>query len=290
MGKLVAPKVYLVGETRLVESGLMDFLKDSGNLEFKKYIDDARADGLDDGAILMSMYAKLCYASLTLGHNANLTRVRSIEDNIKSVFDTAHGSILEHVLFNFVIDKCSRVFTHELVRHRAGTAFSQTSGRYCRLDEIDLVFDPILDPVKEDVRQLLKYVEEMYEHMVHKIGLDTEPNFERKKLLTSALRRIAPNGQSNQMGFSLNLRTLRHTIMLRTARTSEWEIRNIFAQIYRSMKAKYPLFFHGAKEGFVNGELEVTGMKIQPWEREQSLSNYPLEQLESYIVQAKLAS
>jgi thymidylate synthase (FAD) len=290
MGKLVAPKVYWVGETRLVEKGLMDFLRDSGNLEFCQFIDDARADGLEDGAILMSMFAKLCYASLTLGHNANLTRVRSIEDNIKSVFDTAHGSILEHVLFNFVIDKCSRVFTHELVRHRAGTAFSQTSGRYCRLDEIDLVFDPILDPVKEEVQGLVKHIEEVYAKMVVKLGLNTEPNFDRKKLLTSALRRVAPNGQSNQMGFSLNLRTLRHTIMLRTARTSEWEIRNIYAQIYRIMKAKYPLFFHGAKEGFVNGEVEVTGMKIQPWEKDQSLSNYTLEELKGYIAQAELAS
>jgi thymidylate synthase (FAD) len=267
MAEFVQPKVYLIGETQLVEEGFNQFLEDSGNAEFLKYVEDARKDGLSDSAIIMSMFAKLCYASLSLGHNPNVTRVRSIEDNIKSVFDSGHGSILEHIQFNYVIHNCSRVFTHELVRHRVGTAFSQTSGRYCRLTDIDLVLDPILQPVEDDVRDLVKHIEEKYSMMSRKLGLDVEESFDRKKKLTSALRRIAPNGQANQMGFSLNLRTLRHTIMLRTAKGAEWEIRNVFAQIYRIMSERYPLFFHGALLGFADGELEVTGMKIQPWEQ-----------------------
>lgn len=289
MGKLVTPVVYWVGETTLREGGLNSFLKDSGNLQFQEFVAAARADGLGDAAILMSCFAKLCYASLTLGHNANISRVRGIEDNIKSVFDSGHGSILEHVQFNFIINNCSRVFTHELVRHRVGTAFSQTSGRYCRLDDIDLVFDPILQPVTDEIIALQEHIEKAYAEMVAKLGLDKETNFDIKKKLTSALRRIAPNGQANQMAFSLNLRTLRHTIMVRTAKGAEWEIRNIFVQIYRLLKEQYPLFFHGAKESFVDGEFEITGMKIQPWEKSVAESYTPA-QLRSLADQMELSA
>lgn len=287
MGKLVTPKVYFVGETKLREGGLQAFLEDSDNMEFMKFVEAARADGLSDSAIIMSAFAKLCYASLSLGHNPNITRVRGIEDNIKAVFDSGHGSILEHIQFNFIINSCSRVFTHELVRHRVGTAFSQTSGRYCRLEEIDIVFDPILEPVREDIRDIQRYLELKYENMVEKLDLNAEKDFDRKKKLTSALRRIAPNGQANQMAFSVNLRTLRHTVMARTARHAEWEIRNIFVQIYRLIKAEYPLFFHGAQEGFVENEFEISGMKIQPWEK--SLSDYTPAELRSYADQMELA-
>ena len=45
------------------------------------------------------------------------------------------------------------------------------------------------------------------------MGLDTMKDFAHKKAATSALRRLAPNGQSNEMGMTQNLRTLRHTIL-----------------------------------------------------------------------------
>jgi thymidylate synthase (FAD) len=47
-----------------------------------------------------------------------------------------HGSVLEHASDTFAFHNVSRVFTHELVRHRAGSAFSQESLRYVRLAEI----------------------------------------------------------------------------------------------------------------------------------------------------------
>src|SRR3712207_7300673 len=40
-----------------------------------------------------------------------------------------HGSVLEHASFNFLLYGISRSVTHELVRHRAGAAFSQISDR-----------------------------------------------------------------------------------------------------------------------------------------------------------------
>jgi thymidylate synthase (FAD) len=267
MGRLVSPKVYFIGETGILYDGMIEYLIDSGNGDFLATMEEAHDKGLSDGEILCSFYGKLCYASLTLDKNKNITRIRDIQGNLEGIFNSGHGSVLEHCYLNFVICNCSRVLTHELVRHRVGTSFSQTSGRYVRGDSVDIVFDPILDPVREDVIELQGIIEDRYNKMVIKLGLPEMKDFAEKKKKTSALRRVLPNGQSNEIGFGLNLRTLRHIVQLRTSRHSEWEIRQIFAQVYNLVKAKYPMIFYGAKEEIVDGLIEVSGMKLQPHEK-----------------------
>lgn len=267
MGKLVTPKVKWIGETTIRREDLEEYLVETGNEDFLASMRAARSEGLSDGEIICSFYAKLCYASLSLGKNANISRIRDIPDNIKGCFDQGHGSVFEHCNLNFVAWNVSRVFTHELVRHRAGTAFSQTSGRYVRGDEINVVFDPILAPVQQDVEELQAIIEDRYKKMVAAMGLDEMKDFGRKKKITSALRRMLPNGQSNEIGFSLNLRTLRHTVQVRTSRHAEWEIRAVFADVYRLVKAEYPLIFCDADEEVVEGLVEVSGMKMQPYEK-----------------------
>ena len=266
MGKLVTPKVYLLGATALIPEGMTAYLRDSGNEDFATSIEAGKAQGLSDGEILVSYYAKLCYASLTLGHNKNISRVRDIPDNLRATWDQGHSSVWEHVSLNFVVNNCSRVYTHELVRHRAGTAFSQTSGRYVRGDTVDIVFDPILAPVQHIVEELQDHIEDQYRLMVELMELDQMKDFAQKKKITSALRRVLPNGQSNEIGFTVNLRALRHIIQLRTSRQAEWEIRVVFDQVYRLIKDRYPLLFHGAVEEVVDGLLEISGMRMQPYE------------------------
>ncbi len=267
MGKLVRPETYFIGATTLLPDGFLTYLKDSGNDDFLDSVAAARAGGLSDGEVLCSFYAKLCYASLTLGKNANVTRIRDIPDNLRNCFEMGHGSVFEHAQLNFVVRNCSRVLTHELVRHRVGTAFSQTSGRYVRGDNVDVVFAPILEPVKARIERLKAVIEVEYGEMVRELGLDDMQDFALKKQLTSALRRMLPNGQANEIGFSLNLRTLRHTVQVRTSRQAEWEIRLVFNQIYDLVKGMYPLMLHGALEETIKGLVEVSGMKLQPYEK-----------------------
>lgn len=271
MGQFVKPSLYCVGYSEMNDSEVLRYLKDSGNDDFYESILKARDIGLSNAEIMCSMFSKLCYKSLTVGQNANISRVRDIEDNLRGTFDAGHGSVFEHVGFNFIIRNCSRVFTHELVRHRIGTAFSQNSGRYIRLDSIDLVFDPILEPVRANAERIVKFLELEYSEMVKIMGLDTMKDFGNKKKITSALRRFAPNGQSNEIGFSVNLRSLRHTIMMRTGRHSEWEIRLVFQDIYLMLKEQYPTIFHGAKEEIIDSIIEVSGMKTQPYEKESDV-------------------
>lgn len=254
--KFVEPKTYLVGVSGFT-AGLEDYLIESNNVEFLEDVKQARSEGLSDGEILCSFYAKLCYKSLTLGHNKNVSRIRDVPKNLEGCFNAGHGSVFEHCQMNWITTDCSRVFTHELVRHRVGTAFSQTSGRYVALDNIDFIIDPLLTE-NEDCQCAIEDLLEQIEHTAKylrdnliKEGMD----FGKKKKITSAIRRIAPNGQSNEIGWSCNIRSLRHMIVMRTSRHAEWEIRKVFNQVANTIESKWPLMLYGLDKLDTNDDM-----------------------------------
>lgn len=255
----ITPTTFMIGATSINLDEIVRYLEYTNQQEFLKDILDAKAEGINDGEILCSFYAKLCYASLTDKKNLNISRTRSIHGNVMATIESLHGSVFEHVFLNFVVTDCSRVFTHELVRHRVGTSFSQTSGRYVRSDVLKLVVDPILTPAYERIESIRKFLEEQYKLLSTELGMDeSHISFDVKKKITSAMRRILPNGQSNEIGFGVNLRTLRFLIQQRTSRHAEWEIRLIFNQIADLVKEKYPLMFCDATFELVDGQTEIT--------------------------------
>lgn len=243
----VVPMVFFIGETKIDIASIEKYLTYTNQLEFLEDIHQALNEGIQEGEVLCSMFAKMCYSSLVLSKNKNITAIRSISDNIVKTIESKHGSVFEHCSLNFIITNCSRVFTHELVRHRVGTAFSQTSGRYVRNDKLRIVFDPILNEIEEDCEEARLYLENWYKKVEEKSGLNNMTNFDKKKKMTSALRRFLPNGQANEIGFSLNLRTLRQLTELRTSQHAEWEIRQVFNQIINLIKDKYKFILNDAE-------------------------------------------
>lgn len=256
--KLVKPETYWTGATVINKDEMIRYLEDTNQECFIEEIEQAYEDELNDGEILCSFYAKACYSALTTEKNKNISRIRGIHDNVLGTIKSGHGSVFEHCQLNFMIRNCSRVFTHELVRHRVGTAFSQTSGRYVRSDNLDIVYDPILDPAKKEVEETVELIEKQYQKIQKAMDIDNVKNFGVKKKITSAMRRILPNGQANEIGFSVNLRSLRHTITMRTSAHAEWEIRLIFNQIYDLVKSEYPAIFSDAIEENIDGLRQIT--------------------------------
>ena len=128
----------------------------------------------------------------------------------------------------------SRVFTHEIVRHRAGSAFSQESLRYVRLTDIGFRVPPALEPVREQVLSIVEQLEEFQVSAAKELGIDAEGvPFHVKKEVTSALRRLAPIGLSTDILWTANARTLRHVIEMRTAEGAEEELRLVFDKVAR---------------------------------------------------------
>ena len=159
----------------------------------------------------------------------------------ENLLRSAHGSVLEHASYSFALRNVSRVFTHELVRHRAGSAFSQESLRYVRLTDIGFRVPPALEPVRERVLAIVERSRSSSATPPQTLGLDDEGvPFHVKKEVTSALRRLAPIGLSTDIVWSANLRTLRHVIEMRTAEGAEEELRSVFDEIARVMLREAP--------------------------------------------------
>jgi thymidylate synthase ThyX len=134
--------------------------------------------------------------------------------------------------------------THELIRHRAGSAFSQESLRYVRLTDIGFRVPPALEPVREQVLAIVEQLEEFQLSAASELGIDAEGvPFHVKKEVTSALRRLAPTGLSTDIIWTANARTLRHVIEMRTAEGAEEELRMVFDRVARIMQAEAPGLF-----------------------------------------------
>src|SRR5947207_9205261 len=89
-----------------------------------------------DGERLAEFAGRLCYMSQ---HNPAKRETREYLENIKR---QGHGSVLEHATYSLLVEGVSRSLTHELVRHRAGFAYSQLSQRYVDESQASFVVPP----------------------------------------------------------------------------------------------------------------------------------------------------
>ncbi len=249
------PKVFLIGETRIIEEGLTAYLQHVG-------VHNWKTDAPSDAEKLCEVFGRLCYRSFEPGLNPNVTRVR--EGNapyLQNILASGHGSVIEHPVLNFIFADVSRVFTHELVRHRAGTAISQESLRYVRLEQLS-AYVPM--EIREDEKAMdvfvrtIEQLEDVQQSLAELFRINAEKQFDRKKKLTSAFRRLAPIGLSTTIGWSCNFRALRHVIESRTDPHAEEEIRLVFGKVYDLVRVRYPNLM---------GDYDVEIIDGLPWVR-----------------------
>ena len=242
----VEPEVFLVARPKVDYDAMADYLREVGGERWLERIDRDQLG--NDAQDLAEFAGKMCYRSWEPGLNPNVRKVRDDQDAyLQNILRQQHGSVLEHVSFTFVLHNVSRVFTHELVRHRPGTAVSQESLRYVRLDELPFWFP---DWAREDAElmkratALLGELEHFQQWMAGHFGLDDDDTkMHEKKHKTSFMRRFAPEGLATGLVWTANIRTLRHTIEARTDQGAEEEIRLVFGKIGDLMRAEAPALF-----------------------------------------------
>ena len=239
------PTVHLLARPSIDLDGMRAYLTDVGGAGWLERRLEEAEGAPNAGELLVEFAGRACYRSWEPGLNVNVTRVRSDRrEYFENLLRSAHGSVLEHASYSFALRNVSRVFTHELVRHRAGSAFSQESLRYVRLTDIGFRVAPALEPVRERVLAIVEQLEEFQRDAAEELGIDDEGvPFHVKKEVTSALRRLAPIGLSTDIVWSANLRTLRHVIEMRTAEGAEEELRSVFDEIANVMLREAPLIF-----------------------------------------------
>jgi thymidylate synthase (FAD) len=239
------PKVFLIARPSIEVEGMRGYLSDIGGESWLERRLEESAGKPNGGELIVEFGGRACYRSWEPGLNPNVTRVRTDQrEYFANILRSAHGSVLEHANWSFALRDVSRVFTHELVRHRAGSAFSQESLRYVRLTDIGFRVPPALEPVREQVLSIVEQLEEFQVSAADQLGIDKEGvPFHIKKEVTSALRRLAPIGLSTDILWTANARTLRHVIEMRTAEGAEEELRLVFDTIARIMQAEAPGLF-----------------------------------------------
>ena len=239
------PSVFLIARPAMDVEGMRAYLEDVGGESWLERQLEESGGAPNSAEMLVEFCGRACYRSWEPGLNVNVTRVRTDRRAYhENILRSAHGSVLEHANFSFALRNVSRVLTHELVRHRAGSAFSQESLRYVRLTDIGFRVPPALEPVRERALQIVEQLEEFQREAAEQLGLDEDGvPFHVKKEATSALRRLAPIGLSTDIIWTANVRTLRHVIEMRTAEGAEEELRLLFNTIAEIAQREAPLLF-----------------------------------------------
>lgn len=239
------PSVFLIARPSVDLDGLSTYLQAVGGESWLERRLAECSDSPNAGELLIEAAGRACYRSWEPGLNPNVTKVRTDQrEYFANILRSGHGSVLEHANYSFALHNCSRVLTHELVRHRAGSAFSQESLRYVRLSDIGFRVPPALEPLREKVLAIVEQLEEFQSEAAGALGIDAEGvPFHVKKEVTSALRRLAPIGLSTDILWTANVRTLRHVIEMRTDLGAEEELRLVFDRIAEIMLAEAPGLF-----------------------------------------------
>jgi len=106
-------------------------------------------------------------------------------------------------------------------------------------------------------RTRFKSLEQAQIELAQLLDVDNQP-FKMKKKLTTAMRRLVPDGIATVLGFTVNHRQLRFMIEQRTSAANDEEIRIVFFKIFEQAIKLYPNMMFDADVTIVEGLEEVT--------------------------------
>jgi len=262
--KFVEPKVFMLGYTTVNHDTIAGYLEHIGCPNWET---DAPADSAEE---LIEIAGRTCYRSFEPGMNKNVTKVREgNREYLGNILKQKHGSVFEHASVTFAFCDVSRVFTHEMVRHRL-CAFSQESLRYVRLDDLKAYFPRAFADNDQDSGDTQLYdlfgetfekAEDVQKQLATLLGLDNMKDFESKKKLTSAMRRLAPDGLATTIIVTTNHRNWRHILDLRTSGGAEEEMRLVMRDVAAQLKHTFPNIYQDM-EMFEDGHVEFDNGRI----------------------------
>lgn len=165
---------------------------------------------------------------------------------VKTVLDSGHQSIAEHVYFTFGIEGISRACSHQLVRHRL-CVYSQQSQRYVEIKEdLNALRQLYNSEMLSDSNQA-----EKLDYIINKYFVIDNDKIDSMRYLNSLIsyltaildgckpeeaRQLLPNATKTNIVMSGNFRQLIHICNLRLCTRSQKEIRQLFSEIVKLVK------------------------------------------------------
>lgn len=167
-------------------------------------------------------------------------------DIIRRWIASGEESMVEMVDAAFFIE-CSRVVSHELVRHRLAS-FQQESQRYVKYEDEnwrDLFYiSPELER-RTGVEDILRESLNAYREL-RKVGVPAQQ-----------ARYVLPNATRVRMVMKANLREWRHILKLRMHKSAQPEMQIIANQIHDQLLEKFPEVFSDIRPALEAGERQV---------------------------------
>ncbi|MBN2031119.1 FAD-dependent thymidylate synthase [bacterium] len=171
----------------------------------------------------------------------------SAEKFVEMLVRNNHLSVLEHAFATFRISGASRVFTHQLVRHRMAS-FTQQSQRY--IDEKGFRY---VEPLS-----IQKHIaaHQLFVDFVDK-AKETYIQLEKMGIRNEDARFVLPNSVQSEIVATADFREWRHIIQIRGSMKAQWEIREAAFKILRIFKKKVPSVFCDLEIDKQKGVLQI---------------------------------
>lgn len=205
---------------------------------------------------LVKFAGQLCYLSLGPGRTKNADAGNYLDHIRKS----GHGSVFEHANFSFLFYGIDRSVTHELVRHRAGFAFSQVSQRYVsgrtlrfverpEYQTNDVLHQKFLGRIDDTASCYNLLAEQLI--AIQRSGdpslLSGDAKTELRKKVNQCARSLLPNETEAPIVVTANVRAWRHFIEMRANKAAEVLIRDLAMQVAGKLDDRAPLLFRDYK-------------------------------------------
>ncbi|MDO6536270.1 FAD-dependent thymidylate synthase [Alteromonas stellipolaris] len=192
---------------------------------------------------IVEVSGRMCY--LSFGKNRQSPRDNSAY--IANLISQGHESVLEHVNWTILLSGVSRGFTHQLVRHRVGFAYSQLSQQYH--DESEALF--VVPPSIEKDRELfIQWADDIYKSLttyrkiIKTIKNNKLSDKESLRELRTAARSTLPNATESKIVMTVNARALRHFFDVRGCIEGDWEMRKVACAIFDLVYCDAPSLFY----------------------------------------------
>jgi thymidylate synthase (FAD) len=233
-------KVYLISRPHFDVEAFLVFLREEGT-SWKRSIDATAPEEIVEAS------GRLCYMSFGADQSP-----RTNTEYIQRLILMGHESVLEHVNWTFLLTGVSRAFTHQLVRHRVGFAFSQLSQQYHDETEAEFVEPAQLSRFPRALtawQQAMQTAQEAYQVIVESLKqLETEPSleFQKKEIrraIRSAARSVLPNATATKIMITANARALRHFLEVRGSIQGDEEMRRVAAALLQYLQVEAPSIF-----------------------------------------------
>lgn len=234
-----SPRVYVISRPCLDLAVLDRFLAEES-------LDWRRSEGVTQPEELVEIGGRICYMSF-----GTLQSQRTTAEYIRNLVAMGHESVLEHATWTFIAVGVSRAFSHQLVRHRVGFAFSQVSQQYHDEKDAKFVLPQELRShplATEKWLQAVRQAKLAYKDILNAVGSDpdlekTAGAKERRRAIRSAARSVLPNATETKIVVTANARAIRHFLRVRGDIVGDLEMRRVSALLLKLMRAEAPSMF-----------------------------------------------